>query len=212
MTDSGRLGWWALWTLATAVGYSIGVYSGFFLAHFLLGPIMTAIAVGIAVGVAQRPVLQRRLEPRKSHLWTPVDSARWISGCAIGTTAAFGIGLLAVEVGPVEAEGISVQDLVLPLAFAGALVGLIQSRVLRRYLLGSRWWIIVSGAGWASSALGLALFVPLGERIYPVFAILIAPAAAGVMLGGVTGAWLVRAPLRQPPLAPPAAPRSDLSE
>ena len=203
MTDSGRLGWWALWTLATAVGYSMGLYAGFFLAHFLLGPIMAAVAVGAGVGLAQRPVLQHRLEPRRSHLWSPADSAGWIFGCVIGTSVAFGIGLLAVQAGSVDAEGIVAADLIPPLALAGALAGYFQARVLRRYAIESRWWIIVSSVGWASSALGLALLVPLGEAIFPVFAILIAPATAGIMLGGVTGAWLVRLPLRQAPLSEP---------
>ena len=211
MSESRRLGWWALWTLATAAGYSIGLYAGFFLAHFLLGPIMAAVAVGAGVGMAQRPVLQHRLEPRRSHRWSPVDSAGWIFGCVIGTSVAFGIGLLAVQAGPVEANELGAKDLVLPLACAGVLAGYLQTRVLRRFVLESQWWIIASGVGWASSALGLALFAPLGEAVYPVFAILIAPAAAGIILGGVTGAWLVRLPLRQPDLTSPEAPPSDRS-
>ena len=68
MTDSGRLGWWALWTVATAIGYSLGLYAGFFLAHFLLGPIMAAITIGAGVGFLQRPVAQRLLEPHRSRM------------------------------------------------------------------------------------------------------------------------------------------------
>ncbi len=202
MTDSRRLGWWALWTLVTGIGYSLGLYAGFFLAHFVLGPIMAAITIGAGVGFLQRPVAQRLLEPHRSRMWSPADSAGWILGSVIGMTFVFVVGWLVVEVGQVAVDRNGVLGLIGAFTIAGALTGFVQERVLRRYVHQSRRWIAVSALGWGVSALGLGFLTTLADAVYDVFAILMAPAIAGVVLGVITGGVLVRLPTRPRPLTP----------
>ncbi len=208
MIDSGRYGIWALWTLVTALGYSLGLYAGFFLAHFLPGAIGVA-AIGFVVALSQRPVLQRRLEPPASHIWLPTDTAGWVAGPIAGMAAVFMLAMLATEAELFDPGRTGVVEVAGGLALVGALSGYIQARVLRRYVLASRWWIVASTAGWAASALGLGVLVPLGERVYPVISLLLAPAVSGLILGVVTGGVLVRLPLRPEPLTLRAGPRSD---
>jgi len=202
MTDSRRLGWWALWTVVTAIGYSLGLYAGFFLAHFLLGPIMAAITIGAGVGFLQRPVAQRLLEPHRSRMWSPADSAGWILGSVIGMTFVFTVGWLVVEVGRVDLDRFGVLGLIGAFTLVGALTGFVQQRVLRRFVLQSRWWIAASALGWGASAPGLSFLTSLADAVYPVFAILMAPAIAGIVLGVITGGVLVRLPERPRPLTP----------
>jgi len=212
--NPSRGGTWALWILLTALGYSLGLYAGFFIAHFALGRLMAALAIGGGVGLAQRYVLQGYLEPRRSRAWSSMESVTWIYGSMAGMAVAFGVGWLLVQGTAVE-EGVSgpieVLLLAAALAVGGAATGALQARVLGRYLLDSRRWIAAAAAGWAGSALGLGLMPALSERMYDVFAILLAPAAAGSVLGIITGYALVRLPRRAAPLAPSLAPRSDRS-
>lgn len=203
MTDSRRLGWWALWTLVTAIGYSLGLYAGFFLAYMLLAPIIAVITIGVGVGFLQRLVVQRLLEPHRSRMWSPADSAGWILGSVFGMTLVFAVGWLVVEVGQVDVDRVGVLWLIGAFTIAGVLTGFVQERVLRRYVHQSRWWIAVSGLGWGASALGLGFLTTLADAVYDVFAILMAPAIAGVVLGLITGALLVRLPTRPRSLTPP---------
>ncbi len=202
MTDSRRLGWWALWTVVTAIGYSLGLYAGFFLGYMLRAPIIAAITVGAGVGFLQRLVVQRLLEPHRSRMWSPADSAGWILGSVIGMTFVFVVGWLVVEVGQVAVDRNGVLGLIGAFTIAGALTGFVQERVLRRYVHQSRWWIAVSALGWGASALGLGFLTTLADAVYDVFAILMAPAIAGVVLGVITGGVLVRLPTRPRPLTP----------
>jgi hypothetical protein len=209
MTDSHRYGTWALWTLVTALGYSLGLYAGFFLAHFLLGRLMAALAIGGAVGLAQRPVLQGFLEPRRSRTWSPAESATWIFGSMGGMAAVFGVGWILVQMTAIEDGGpglLSALFLALALAIGGGIAGVIQVRVLRRYLLDAQVWIAASATGWAGSGLGLVLIPVLEERMYDLFVILLAPAVGGAVLGLTTGYVLVRLRRRQPPAALPGGP------
>ena len=203
MTDSRRLGWWALWTLVTAIGYSLGLYAGFFLAYMLLAPIIAVITIGVGVGFLQRLVVQRLLEPHRSRMWSPADSVGWILGSVIGMILVFVVGWIVVEVGQVDVDRIGVLGLVGTLTIGGALTGFVQERVLRRYVLQSRWWIAASALGWGASALGLGLLTALADAVYPVIAILMAPAIAGIVLGVITGGVLVRLPTRRRSLTPP---------
>lgn len=203
MTDTRRLGWWVLWTLVTAIGYSLGLYAGFFLGYMLRAPIIAAITVSAGVGFLQRLVVQRLLEPHRSRMWSPADSAGWILGSVIGMTFVFVVGWLVVELGQLDLDRFGVLGLIGAFTIAGALTGFVQQRVLRRYVLQSHWWIAASALGWGASALGLGLLTTLADAVYDVFAILMAPAIAGVVLGVITGGVLVRLPTRPRPLTPP---------
>jgi len=57
--------------------------------------------------------------------------------------------------------------------------------------------------GWGASAPGLGFLTSMADAVYPVFAILMAPAIAGIVLGAITGGALVGLPIRPQPLTPP---------
>lgn len=203
--DSRRHLIWALWTLVTALGYSLGVYAGFFLAHFPLGWLIGVLTIGAAVGVAQRPVLQGYLEPRRSRTWTPMESLAWVGGSVCGTAVAFAVGWVLAQAASLQETAPAVLALAAALGVGGTIAGLLQERVLRRYVLDTYRWIVASAVGWASSSLGLALVPVLEDRVYDLFVLLLAPAAAGAILGLITGAVLIRLPMRPQPHGPVAA-------
>lgn len=206
MTESHRPVSWTLWTLVTALGYSLGLYAGFFLLHFPLGPAVGAAALGACLGVFQRPVAQRVLEPRRSRMWSPADSALWVLAGVFGMILALAVGWIAADRVELEHGQVGMLALAGALTVGGASAGLIQERVLRRYVTGSRLWIPASALAWGASAAGLALLGRLGESMYDIFAILLAPALAGAIVGIITGGVLVRLPGRPPAQPPRQAP------
>jgi hypothetical protein len=187
---------WALWTAATAIGYSLGLVAGFFLAHFVIGPAMVAVAIGCGVGLLQRPIAQGWLEPRRSRMWSAWDSARWVLASVGGTTIA---AVVATWIGDtlLVGEGWTVLT-VLAAAFGlgGWFTGWVQERVLRRYTLRSRRWVGGAALAWGVSACGLGLIRVLERWMYPGLAIACGPAVSGFVLGAITGAVLVRLPRR----------------
>lgn len=198
MTGPNRIGRWALWTVVTAVGYSLGLYAGFVLAHVLLGALMAAACMGAGVGVLQRPIAQSILEPRRSHSWAARHSAAWILGSMAGILLAVTIWLVSgeflVDRGRLGTFGPLLA--VVCFALGGALTGALQEPVLRNFVLGSRRWIVASSIGWGLSALGLGIVYGLSDDIYPLLAILLGPAIGGAALGIVTGGVLLTLPRR----------------
>ena len=182
-----------LWTAATAIGYSLGLYVGFLLAHVMLGPVMAAACMGAGVGLLQRPVVQSLLEPRRSRAWTAGHSAWWILGSVAGIVIAVVAWLLITELmlDPEEVEVLGAPLAILCFAIGGALTGLLQTRTLRAFVRRPGLWIGISAGGWGLSALGLALAYELSNRIYPLLALLLGPAAGGAIVGLVTGSAMV---------------------
>lgn len=190
----------ATWTVATAVGYSLGLYAGFVLAHIALAPFVAAACMGAGVGVSQRPVAQAFLEPRGSRSWSAGHSATWILSSIAGVVIAVSLWLLTTEV-VVDSDRLGALGPALAVAcfsVGGAVTGFLQRRALRSFVLESRRWVAASTIGWGLSALGLGIAYGLSDRMYPVLAILLGPAIGGAALGLVTGGVLVRLARRPP--------------
>jgi len=186
---------WLLWASMTTVGYFMGAYVAVFFAHFLLGFLMLPVCVGAGVGLMQRPIL-RRLVPQSSELmW-----AGWVLASMVGLTASVALtGLASSAILNIERPlefswPAGAIQWIAALFIGGALIGILQHLMLRRYTEHSIWWIPASAVGWGLSAIGLAV-VASGVSLYPVLEILLAPAVAGVVLGLVTGraaVWICR--------------------
>ncbi len=139
---------WALyfkWIMATTVGWLLGRY---------LFPNLAFIIIGIAIGVLQGFVLQGYL----SKFW------KWI----IATSLGWVLGSSVILVG-----GFNSMDLIAALLI-GITTGTAQWLVLRKELLWSVWWIVISVVAWTT---GMAL-------LPGIF-------LTGVMAGSITGIALV---------------------
>jgi hypothetical protein len=126
------------------------------------------VGVGLVFGAFQ----QRALAPALGS----------VNGWAIATALGFGVGIaLAVGLGLGENGGF--LDLLVQSTAAGAavgaIVGLLQWRVLASRVEGARWWVPVSIAGWAAgAALG-----SVASHVDDGLDILIAPIVAAAIAG-----------------------------
>ena len=169
-----EVGWrfWIAWVVLTNIGFFGGLAIGRFFARYLVpdttsmgDKIGEAVIIGAVfatlVGLLQGILLQRHGVPRES--WTLATGFGWIAGTLLA-------GLILFAVDP-ETNTADWFGWIIPAGFiAGAVVGIPQWLVLRRYLdtIGW-WWIIVSSIAWgiflpgAISGLVLARFLPKQE-------------------------------------------------
>ncbi len=135
-----RVGWrfWVLWVLATNAGFFPGLVLGNRLSASAAEPFASAIvggSFGALVGVAQWLVLRRHLAP--SHHWATATTIGWCVGGGLGA-------LILAWIDP----GVFPGGLTWVLSigfFAGAIVGIPQRRVLRRFGPAlSEWWVPIS--------------------------------------------------------------------
>jgi len=139
---------WALyfkWIMATTVGWLLGRY---------LFPNLAFFIIGIAIGVLQGFVLQGYL----SKFW------KWI----IATSLGWVLGSSVILVG-----GFNSMDLIAALLI-GITTGTAQWLILRKELLWSGWWIVISVVAWTT-----------GMVLLPGIFL------TGVMAGAITGIALV---------------------
>jgi hypothetical protein len=191
-------GWrfWLQWVLLSCVGYAVGYLAGFILGYLLLGNVMVGIGTGAVTGLMQWLLLRRYI--KRSGWWVPASALGL--GVSLGV---YGIIHLIWRVPFHLGWPLGVLGWGLAYVLGGLLIGLPQQRILRRSLARSAWWVPVSAAGWALSVLGLGIqpIGPGGRHLPTVLIILrngmAAPAVAGIILGVITGAGLVRL-LRQP--------------
>ena len=150
---------------------------------------------GAIVGFAQAVVLRRRLARLRS----------WVAATVAGAAAAWTLGMLpstmmslAEAAPPAPAATSDLLQLVLavPLGLvAGAILGLPQWWVLRRYVSRAGWWIAANALAWGA---GMPLvFVAAGVRpaagaAATVLLVIGSLAAAGSVVGAIHGAFLVR--------------------
>jgi len=179
-------GWFlfAEWVAYTVAGYVLGFVVGFLLGHVLLGNVMVGMAIGAGVGLMQW-ILVRRYVPSSSF---------WILDCATGMTVALTVYTVVsvlydfpFDLGvPRGAAGWAVA-----FAAAGTFAGVLQFRILRRTIPRSVAWVPASAVAWAASVAGMAIPPNMDDSMAPwlLFArnLLLAPAAAGLILGLLTG-------------------------
>jgi hypothetical protein len=133
------------WIMATTIGWVVGRF---------LFPNLAFIIVGIALGILQGFVLQKYLI--KIWSWVIATSLGWVLGALI---ILFG--------------GFDGMDIIAGLVI-GVTTGTAQWVVLRRKLLWSGWWVVISIVAWTT---GMALLPGIFMT--------------GVMAGSITGIALV---------------------
>jgi len=188
---NGRRRWvWPVWAVMSAVGYFLGSYAAFFLGHLVLGNLMLPIGIGAGVGLAQRPVLDRlvggRPDPLLSLGWPLASALGLLTGFLVGGAAA---SLLGVTI-PFELSWPTGVMVYVASSLVGGLVtGTLQFLLLRPHTSRALWWVLASIIGWAISGTGWAI----AARSVGLLPLLLAPTAAGTMLGLSTGGsirWL----------------------
>lgn len=154
-------GWrfWLLWVLATNAGFFPGLALGNLLATSAAEPLASGIvggSFGAAVGIAQWLVLRRHLAP----------SQHWMSGTALGWSLGAALGALLLSR---FAPGVPPGGLIWTLSigfFAGALVGVPQQRLLRRFSPAlSAWWVPISSLAWGVFFPGAISGLVLARRL-----------------------------------------------
>lgn len=204
-TRRSRLKWVGIWTIATALGWSI-VGTSAALWFPLSRPdsdensafaafVVAGILSGVPVGVGQWLVL-RRWVPGASR-WIVVTILGWLLAFPIGLLVGFFTGLFIFAFGavifhntlPLEAAAtivgyLSYLGLAAGLAAAGAVVGLSQSLVLRGWVVRARRWIRVTAVG--------GIFVSLGVDFGSIGGVPLIGILGTCLFGAFTGWQLLR--------------------
>jgi hypothetical protein len=202
---------WARWTLATALGELLGFALAMGLGGlvYLLvgGPVETVSAVallggavlagvveGSVLGTAQWLVLRRYLPALAPGTWIAATAGGAVLAYAVGMSTGTALGD-SIDLAGVPGAILIVAG-VLYVAGLGALLGVTQWWVLRRYVAGAGWWVAANAGAWI---LGLAVGLagPSLVADWAATGVVIAMGAGtGILMGGlvgaVTGAVLVR--------------------
>ena len=194
------------WVGGTTIGWVVGFVVGLNVASSsdsLLGtgPLQSVLAysvaggfVGLLVGLMQWRVLRRRIS--QSGAWVVASAA----GLGIAGGAGYGLAVL------IFGYSRDLEDLASPAAIVGwtlvtacggAIAGLLQWRVLRSQVRQAGSWVAASTIGWglSTAAMGtvvVASFRIVGEANPGILWFLAAILAAGIVLGVITGAAIVR--------------------
>jgi hypothetical protein len=156
-----RAGWrfWLLWVIATNVGFFPGLALGTQLSAAANEPLASAIvgaSFGALAGVAQWLVLRRHLVP--SHHWTTATAFGWCVGAGLGA-------LLLTRFAPDVVPG-GVRWTLFVGFFAGAVIGVPQRRILRRFSPSlSAWWVPISSLAWGLFFPGVISGLFLAHRL-----------------------------------------------
>lgn len=207
-------GFWWRWTFACGFGefLGIGAAAGIGLAYFLLAgepetvagqvwlmalAVIAGIIEGLITGFLQWSVLRQQFEDMRA--------GRWLFFTAFGAAVAWVLGMLYPTFfagsGGLEAEE---PSLILMCFIAGglgmvlgAVFGFFQWLEMRRHTLGAGWWIIANMVAWLFGMVVIFIGASIpGEETAIGTVILIGAASglvAGLMVGVITGIFLVRA-------------------
>jgi hypothetical protein len=213
MTSNGALSnraFWLQWVVANLLGEFVGLGlvgligyamvavfgepNAFFQAlAFAIVAVALGALEGSIVGYAQFLVIRRRLPQLRA----------WVAATILGAVIAWTLGVLpstlmslnapaATEPPPEISDALQLL-LAIPLGLvAGAILGVPQWRVLRRYVSRAGWWVLANALAWAA---GMPLvFVAAGVRPEGsgLWAVPLGLAAAGAVVGAIHGGFLVR--------------------
>lgn len=210
-TERSNLSFWVQWVAATALGELAGLgiaaavgssvirafgepaTPGYAEVFAGLAVLLGALQGGL-VGAVQAGVLRRRLKGLHG----------WVLATALGGSLAWAMGVVpGILIGlylPPLRSGPGVPDwlqllLAMPAGvLAGAILSFPQWRVLRHYLAHAGWWLTANALAWA---LGMPLvFVAAGVgwdggTLLSALMVIGGLAAAGAVVGAVSGAYLV---------------------
>jgi hypothetical protein len=194
---------WARWTLATGLGelFGFGLAMGLGGLVYLLvggpvetvpawallgGAVLAGVVEGSVLGTAQWLVLRRYLPDLAPGTWIAATAGgavlAYAAGMSIGTALGEGIDLAGVPVVILALCGI------LYVAALGALLGVTQWWVLRRYVARAGWWVAANAGAWI---LGLAAGFA-GPSLVPDWTatgvVIAMGATTGIVMGGLVGA------------------------
>lgn len=174
---------WLLWTLASAVGFGVGLTVGNPLGIAVGGANGLAIigfVLGTVVGAFQWLVLRRMFSQAGWWIWATA------TGLSLGGAAALAMGDAVLG-----AEGTSLYPHVLFAMFGtvvGATVSILQWLVLRRWLSGVGTWIWVNILAWA---VGFAVGQAVGSSVSKLASLPIGGATTGTIIGAITSVTLI---------------------
>jgi len=202
---------WVRWTLATGLGelFGFGLAMGLGGLVYLLmggpvetvpawallgGAVLAGVIEGSVLGTAQWLVLRRYLPDLAPGPWIAATAGgavlAYAAGMSIGTALGESIDLTGVPVVILALCGI------LYVAGLGALLGVTQWWVLRRYVAHAGWWVPANAGAWI---LGLAVGFAGPSLIedWNATGVVIAMGATtgvlmGALVGAITGGVLVR--------------------
>lgn len=191
-------GWplWRRWFAAATTGEVLGFFVPAVVAPFVLGArpgvamvtlVLAGTAEGALLGAGQAYALRQAVPA--------VPTRSWVGATAVGAGFAWLLGMLPSTVGPQLWALSPVLTVVLGAAGAVAVIagiGVLQWRVLRRYLPASRSWIAATGAAWIGGLLAFtAVTTPLwheGQAVLVIALIgLIGAALMAAVVASVTG-------------------------
>ncbi|NTU77973.1 MAG: hypothetical protein HGA45_00990 [Chloroflexales bacterium] len=189
---------WLWWVGMSTLGWFLGYWASFILIEVLLmgsplavvGMAVFYMLTGAAVGLMQWWVLS-------VHYPSPVHRWRWWVPAGI-----VGIGLPVALYALIWGDPLYDLRWLPAIALGGALVGVLQQRILRHWVARSWWWVPASTVGWTLGPLVyLALFTvvwpPWGPS--PAYALPLTLVLPGLTLALVTASaiiWLLRRPAR----------------
>jgi hypothetical protein len=212
-----RLPFFALWTMATLIGWIVGLLGWFAVIwlgwegvprlvrlpyHLLnlwrLGTYLLAMAaLGGGVGLAQwRVAFHNRVFP--GRLWT-LTSALCGAGLLGGLFVASLLSIPVLQTTAANPSQLSVTFSVEPTWLPGTLViglavgvcvGLPQAILLRRYVRGARWWVLSTTA--ACCAAGVVFVITVRYLGSEFVAQVLACGALPLVFGGITGMAMQR--------------------
>lgn len=148
---------------------------------------------GSATEEGSNGALGLRRQVARAGWWAVASTAAWpvdmILVAFVGTAVALGARLLGGADGPLA--GIDSADVgsVTGTILYGAVLGVLQWLVLRRWVARAGWWVLASGVGWVAAGLLSGIDAEGG---------IVGRTLIGVVYGAITGVvllWL----LRQPP-------------
>lgn len=204
---------WCRWIIANLIGELLGlgvVATAAYAAVSVMGESASAahalafatliiglgIIEGAIVGYAQAVVLRRRLPQLRA----------WVRATMVGAACAWSLGMLPGTLMSIAGSSPSTMPsgmsdalqllLAVPLGLVtGAILGLPQWLVLKRYVSRAGWWVAANAAAWAC---GMPLIFAVagagapGPVLPTVIVVLAGLALAGALVGAVHGAFLIK--------------------